>query len=79
MDTKKLIELGGVEWTKNNMHRIYFNEKTVLKLISTKPRIANFTRNSKLWFDVTDGEFYAKEYDTEIFEDFVQSVEGKLL
>jgi hypothetical protein len=26
MDTKKLVEVGGSEWQKGEMHRVYFND-----------------------------------------------------
>ena len=82
MNIKTLKEIGGSEWTKGEMHRVYFNDLAALfglscstyktgnisgatvhgeKLSNSRARELNHAlRDSKVWYDVKDGEFHYK-------------------
>ena len=51
---EKILELGGKEWVKNDMERIYINNEALNKLLSEQGlRQVNFgERNNKIFFDV---------------------------
>ena len=82
MNTKTLKEIGGSEWTKGEIHRVYFNNLAELfglscstygtgnissatvngaKMSNSKAReLSRALRDSKVWYDVKDGEFHYK-------------------
>jgi len=51
---EKILELGGKEWVKNDMERIYISNEILNKLLSERGcNEVNFgERNNKIFFDV---------------------------
>ena len=50
----KIIELGGKEWNKNNMERVYITSD-ILNVLETEKGLMNSSfgeRNNKIFFDV---------------------------
>ena len=62
VDAKDLIELGGKEWTKNNIHRVYLNSDVVISLLKLT-KVTDFElkslKKAKTFFDVKTKKFFS--------------------
>lgn len=68
----KFIELGGKEWVKDNLHRIYFNKEVLIKLINldlsfyNSGNISSVSLNGEI-ISIADAELLYRDLDGQFY------------
>jgi len=66
MIVKKLVELGGKEWIKNTMHRVYFNQSALVNLFGLK---CSYYKTGNICAAMVNGSYISNNKANEILFD----------